>query len=414
MKMFFRKNTAWLLSLIVALSVILPVANISDPVSAQSQSISTANSAVEALKTAWAAMEIKGKTELLPYRFYNNTTAIADTVLETAPTIEKMDIGSKIFNWRINNTGSYTSSSYTLIYEKIKGNAEGAQIDFEKITEAYFTYKVNSVEREGSIYPRVFSSKGTVFNPNSSKFPTVTADDANKGWQKVTYTDLFGENWQTTFKNTCTTPVKQLGRIFLMPGNLKADITFGAVVVETSQKAVLPNNIDSISTLELIEAAESVDISEYTNSDEFVKALENLKKANAEVAAISDLAAAWGKLTYSDTQLNPYRYYNNSSTIADTTLVSAQIPNENFAKNMFVWAIDNESSYGSNYNALIYEKVKNDSSGAQVPFEEIEEVYFWYKVNSVEREGNLYTRAFSSAVGIHFKMHFSCSSGFSL
>ncbi|MBQ8203700.1 MAG: hypothetical protein IJZ75_05410 [Clostridia bacterium] len=397
MKMLLRKNLACILSLIIALSVILPVANIADSISVQSQEGQTANSAVEALKNAWSAMEITDKTELLPYRFYNNTTAIADTSLEAAPTVEGIDVGSKIFNWGINNTGSYTSSSYTLIYEKVKGNAEGAQIDFDNITEAYFTYKVNFVEREGNIYPRVFSSKGTVFNPNSSKFPTVTAEDVSRGWQKVSYTDLFGENWQTSFKNACSTPMKQLGRIFLMPGNLKADITFGAVIVETSKKAVLPDNIDSLSISALIEAAEAVDISEYTNTEEFVKALENLKKMNAEDAAINDLASAWGKLTYSDVKLNPYRYFNNSSIVADTTLIPTQIPDEKFADNTVAWSIDNEGTYNSNLNALIYEKVKNDSAGASVPFEEIEEVYFWYKVNSVEREGNLYTRAFSSA-----------------
>ncbi|MBQ6713979.1 MAG: hypothetical protein IJN15_00335 [Clostridia bacterium] len=396
MKIFLRKNIAYILSLIISISVILPVCNMETPVSAQLGETVT-NDAVEMLKNAWSELTISGKTELFPYRYYNNTTAIADTNLEAAPTVSEFDIGSKIFNWSIDNAGSYTSSSYTLIYEKVKGNAEGAQIDFDNITEAYFTYRVNSVEREGKIYPRVFSSKRTVFNPNASKYPTVTENDVIKGWKKVTFTALFGEDWQTMFKNGCSTPEKQLGRIFLMPGNIKADITFGTVVIETYQKAVLPDNIDNLSVTELILSAESLDISAYSNTENFVTALENLKKTNAEDTAISNLSSAWKKLTYSDVQLNPYRYYNNSSTIADTTLVSAEIPNEKFADSSVTWNIDNEGTYNSNYNALVYEKVKNVSTGADIPFDKIEEVYFWYNVNSVEREGNLYTRTFSTS-----------------
>ncbi|MBQ6713959.1 MAG: discoidin domain-containing protein [Clostridia bacterium] len=160
---------------------------------------------------------------------------------------------------------------------------------------AYLYIKVNSVAKSGRLGFKIVTNGSNIFVSNY--YLTVDAGSVGN-WQKVSLDDLMPMNAMTDWKTQLTTQRFSRMELQLVDG-AEANITVGCIMAAKS--AVAPE----LEGVELIDAAVNLDLSNYTNTENFVSALNTAKEYYAEEMAVVNLKSAWNKMYKVDTLMSP-------------------------------------------------------------------------------------------------------------
>lgn len=268
----------------------------------------------------------------------------------------------------------------------------------------YLYYKVLDVEEEGSLLPRYQYNKNyNTMYYNTDNAISVTAEDEGKGWQVIEASDFFNgtsaEDWRNYFNATLS------GLNVLATDGLKAKIAFGSVVTVNKVYAPSGAEADNWNLFEWVSAAEDLDLSDKTNTAQFLNTIDEIKNAHKDYMAISELKSAWKEVAASTSTSYRPSLYTIDETIEEPNLVTDKmvensvdtrylgtatatydVKDRNNRSDLTLDSMTKDTVYLSNANASGNWKV-NTTPYYKVAHEN--DLYFYYKVNSKTKNGQI-------------------------
>ena len=325
MKKFISKSLSLLLCVTLVLSTMVSVFGGIFVSAAEADDIET-------LKASWTSMISKSAVSTNKWpRFYVNSTGTADTAYIAPATyvanggsidgITTSDLGALVA------TQDIEADSQFLFGGQNPSNPRGDTTTYiQDFADAYIYYKVNSVTTEGQfgLTSWAHSNFGSptvsiAFRERASNSKiSVTAEDVDKGWQRIQLDEFFNDrdfdyDWRTSYDSN-----QYLLRLGLTSENgLEANITFGSLVAYNN--ASLPEGSESWGIREWLDAAGELDLSGYYNTEQFEETVAALLEiypviSADEAADITALKAAWGAMTETQLMQTGFRPVKNAAT----------------------------------------------------------------------------------------------------
>ncbi|MBQ8203346.1 MAG: hypothetical protein IJZ75_03605, partial [Clostridia bacterium] len=303
-KKFISKNLAVFLSLAIILTTLLPV--ISGVVNIVSAETAEQTQAITALKEAWGKMYKKDTIMYPTIQKVSGTNTVADAIYATEngldsslPTgIDAEDLGdyyayhSQIYSTTGTGNNRVMWSKSTTAFQTL-----AAKIDkYDDIQFSFYIEDVTVNSSSGAIQAYDNASSNlieeafVVTEEMKGKWSTFTSEDFLSGGIDSIRSALSSRNFGWIQLNFGDNKVKPKGWFGSLIGIINADVP-------------------DLSGIELIEAAKALDISEYSNTEDFVSALTVAEALffddTPKGVAVKNLKEAWGKMYLADTLMSP-------------------------------------------------------------------------------------------------------------